>query len=179
MTSAEFLICLQFGQIFQVVSSALRKEPTATEEHSRAVHRRAAQGCTGACVCARARGRGGIKMLLINLLLLVFVVEWIVPMHKMYCLWMMKFKEDIQMLIEEGRLNHKLNELDKLERSAMNNPNSAWSVKNFFFLGFISYLHRNVNIWIRLFVCQCPWCLGNVNVSMKIHHDDSLLRCVF
>lgn len=33
------------------------------------------------------------------------------------------------MLVEEGRLNHKLTELDKLQRSAMNNTNPAWSVK--------------------------------------------------
>lgn len=46
---------------------------------------------------------------------------------------LMKFKEDIQMLVEEGRLNHKLNELDNLERSAMNNPNPAWSVKSLSF----------------------------------------------
>lgn len=38
----------------------------------------------------------------------------------------MKLKEDIQILVEEGQLNHKLNELDKLERSAIYNPNPAW-----------------------------------------------------
>lgn len=38
------------------------------------------------------------------------------------------------MLVEEGRLNHKLNELDKLERSAINNPNPAWSVKSYYLL---------------------------------------------
>lgn len=37
------------------------------------------------------------------------------------------------MLVEEGRLNRKLNELDKLERAAENNPNPAWSVKCFSF----------------------------------------------
>lgn len=37
------------------------------------------------------------------------------------------------MLVEEGRLNHKLKELDKLERSAMTNQNPAWSVKSFSF----------------------------------------------
>lgn len=38
------------------------------------------------------------------------------------------------MLVEEGQLNHKLNELDKLERSAINDPNPAWSVKSYYFL---------------------------------------------
>lgn len=38
----------------------------------------------------------------------------------------MKLKEDIQILVEEGQLKHKLNELDKLESSAINNPNPAW-----------------------------------------------------
>lgn len=38
------------------------------------------------------------------------------------------------MLVEEGRLNHKLNELDKLERSAINNPNPAWSVNSYYLL---------------------------------------------
>lgn len=46
----------------------------------------------------------------------------------------MKLKEDIQMLVEEGRLNHKLNELDKLERSAINDPKPAWSVKSYYLL---------------------------------------------
>lgn len=37
-------------------------------------------------------------------------------------------KEDITRLIEEGRLELKLNELDKLEKAAKNNPDPAWSV---------------------------------------------------
>ncbi|CAJ1058430.1 polyamine-modulated factor 1 [Xyrichtys novacula] len=35
-------------------------------------------------------------------------------------------KEDINRLIEEGRLEFKLNELDKLERAAKDNPEPAW-----------------------------------------------------
>lgn len=35
------------------------------------------------------------------------------------------------MLVEEGRLNDKLNEMDKLERSEVNNPHPAWSVNLF------------------------------------------------
>nr|XP_046262015.1 polyamine-modulated factor 1 [Scatophagus argus] len=35
-------------------------------------------------------------------------------------------QEDLSRLIEEGRLDVKLNELDKLERAAKNNPNPAW-----------------------------------------------------
>lgn len=35
-------------------------------------------------------------------------------------------KEDISRLVEEGQLDFKLNELDKLEHAAKNNPNSAW-----------------------------------------------------
>ncbi|XP_076015603.1 polyamine-modulated factor 1 [Genypterus blacodes] len=35
-------------------------------------------------------------------------------------------KEDISRLIEEGRLECKLNELDKLESAAKNNPEPAW-----------------------------------------------------
>ncbi|KAG8004013.1 Polyamine-modulated factor 1 [Nibea albiflora] len=35
-------------------------------------------------------------------------------------------QDDINRLIEEGRLDFKLNELDKLERAAKNNPNNAW-----------------------------------------------------
>ncbi|KAE8285900.1 hypothetical protein D5F01_LYC15569 [Larimichthys crocea] len=35
-------------------------------------------------------------------------------------------QDDISRLIEEGRLDFKLNELDKLERAAKNNPNNAW-----------------------------------------------------
>lgn len=37
-------------------------------------------------------------------------------------------KEDINRLIEEGRLELKLNELDKLEKAAKNNTDPAWSV---------------------------------------------------
>ncbi|XP_041847218.1 polyamine-modulated factor 1 [Melanotaenia boesemani] len=35
-------------------------------------------------------------------------------------------KEDINRLIEEGMLEYKLNELDKLESAAKNNPDTAW-----------------------------------------------------
>ncbi|XP_028271409.1 polyamine-modulated factor 1 [Parambassis ranga] len=35
-------------------------------------------------------------------------------------------QEDISRLIEEGRLEFKLNELDKLESAAKNNPDQAW-----------------------------------------------------
>lgn len=35
-------------------------------------------------------------------------------------------KEDISRLVEEGQLKIKLNELDKLEHAAKNNPNPAW-----------------------------------------------------
>ena len=35
-------------------------------------------------------------------------------------------KEDISRLIEEGMLEFKLNELDKLESAAKNNPDPAW-----------------------------------------------------
>ncbi|XP_070693369.1 polyamine-modulated factor 1 [Pempheris klunzingeri] len=35
-------------------------------------------------------------------------------------------QEDISRLIDEGRLEFKLNELDKLERAAKNNPDAAW-----------------------------------------------------
>lgn len=38
-------------------------------------------------------------------------------------------KEDISKLMEEGRLESKLNELDKLENAAKNNLDPAWSVK--------------------------------------------------
>lgn len=41
-------------------------------------------------------------------------------------------KDDISRLIEEGRLDFKLNELDKLERAAKNSPNNAWSVNGIF-----------------------------------------------
>lgn len=44
----------------------------------------------------------------------------------------MYVKEDIRRLVEEGRLDVKLNELDKLERAAKNNSNPAWSVKYHF-----------------------------------------------
>lgn len=37
-------------------------------------------------------------------------------------------KEDISRLIEEGRLELKLNELDKLEKAAKNSTDPAWSV---------------------------------------------------
>lgn len=52
------------------------------------------------------------------------------------------------MLVEEGRLNHKLSELDKLERSAMNNPNPAWSVKSC--ITFYKQFSNSVkcNLWI-------------------------------
>lgn len=46
----------------------------------------------------------------------------------------MYVKEDIRRLVEEGRLDVKLNELDKLERAAKSNPNSAWSAKYYHFL---------------------------------------------
>lgn len=39
-------------------------------------------------------------------------------------------KEDISRLIEEGQLELKLNELDKLEKAAKKNPDPAWSVNS-------------------------------------------------
>lgn len=35
-------------------------------------------------------------------------------------------KDDISRLVEEGQLDFKLNELDKLDHAAKNNPNPAW-----------------------------------------------------
>lgn len=40
-------------------------------------------------------------------------------------------KEDINRLIEEGQLELKLNELDKLERATKDSPDPAWSVNRF------------------------------------------------
>lgn len=40
-------------------------------------------------------------------------------------------KEDINRLIEEGQLDLKLNELDKLERATKDSPDPAWSVNRF------------------------------------------------
>ncbi|XP_032383128.1 polyamine-modulated factor 1 [Etheostoma spectabile] len=47
--------------------------------------------------------------------------------HKQFIEEMRKtIQEDISRLIEEGRLEFKLNELDKLERAAKNNKDPAW-----------------------------------------------------
>lgn len=44
----------------------------------------------------------------------------------MYIVFVFLLQDDITRLIEEGRLEAKLNELDKLERAAKNNPEPAW-----------------------------------------------------
>lgn len=69
-------------------------------------------------------------------------------------------KEDISRLVEEGRLDFKLNELDKLERAAKNNPNPAWSVNgikisspsiNFCLTSNEMIYWFNVNIFVYIF----------------------------
>lgn len=40
-------------------------------------------------------------------------------------------KEDINKLVEEGQLELKLNELDKLERAAKDGSDPAWSENHF------------------------------------------------
>lgn len=61
-------------------------------------------------------------------------------------------KEDISRLIEEGRLEFKLNELDRLESAAKNNPEAAWSVnsiKNYSPSSIFFFLSSEMFYWLR------------------------------
>lgn len=61
-------------------------------------------------------------------------------------------KEDISRLIEEGRLEFKLNELDKLERAVKNSPDAAWSVNSI--KNLIYWLHVKLLIIYTQFPCK-------------------------
>ncbi|XP_022616063.1 polyamine-modulated factor 1-like [Seriola dumerili] len=62
-------------------------------------------------------------------------------------------QEDISRLIEEGRLEVKLNELDKLERAAKNNPDPAWrpsGVPEQDFCSFLMPYYQKQEAYMRL-----------------------------
>ncbi|KAG7230361.1 hypothetical protein INR49_024466 [Caranx melampygus] len=62
-------------------------------------------------------------------------------------------QEDITRLIEEGRLEVKLNELDKLERAAKNNPEPAWrpsGVPEQDFCSFLMPYYQKQEAYMRL-----------------------------
>ncbi|XP_070769789.1 polyamine-modulated factor 1 [Enoplosus armatus] len=62
-------------------------------------------------------------------------------------------QEDISRLIEEGRLEFKLNELDKLESAAKNNPDAAWrpsGVPEQDFCSFLMPYYQKQEAYMRL-----------------------------